>query len=1077
MAYPSGAIPVTGGIGTTASTDTFPTNYDYLMFGGLAVTGALTDLYAIPTQRRVFGMLRNVTSDGTSANNRTYMLANILLGGVDNDITNNSNWILYGSSAMLSPSGGVTSVNNATSDTSLTISPNTGAVKLAVNLANAFTWTGQHTFNAYAPIIGTATASSLAGFDASKNLVTLSAATARGYLGGTTIGQNIFTSTNPSAIAFLRANADNSVSWLSASAFITAIGGLGNALTSAYIFVGNASNVATGVAMSQDSSITNTGAVTNTGLRGVALPSLGASAGLLKYTGTGTNTWVFDTNTYLTGVVADAPLSGAGTSASHLVIATANTSTTGALSSTDWNTFNNKLGTALTSAYVFVGNGSNVATGVAISGDSTISNAGAMTNTGLRGVALPSLGVSAGYLKYTGTGTNTWVFDTSTFVTSVSVTTNQGVSGSSSGGATPALTISLGALTGVTSFNGLVVTANTGVITTGTWQGSVIGYSYGGTNANSAQGAMNNLAGAVTSGYYLRGNGTNVVMAAIQAGDVPTLNQNTTGQAGKVANAVTFNNGGSGAASGTTFDGSAAQTISYNTIGAAPASASGNYIQNTTSQQASSNFNISGAGVIGTTLTVNGGAFNLSHPSTASANNIVYVTGGVNKWFLGTSVSASSDNFEIYNGNTSKTSIKINTSDDGVTLAGALSGTSASFSGTLGVGTTTVQNPFSATIAAQIGSTSTVSSLLTLAGSSYGAIYFATGTTGYQPYSGYIQYTSSANSMLFATNGTVALTLASTGAATFASNVVATQINAGNYSITNSGFFGQYNTDNNSEVLFQSGASTNTRSGIAVRDSWNGSNNTASYVDLFVGTGSGRLNAVTINYTGAATFASNTYVGGATGLYASSNRGVLEVNGTSTSILALTTGGVKRGYLYSDGGSNMYISTEGSANIAMQAQGYVDIATNGTTSAIHISTSQAVSMSSTLSVQGTTASTSYTTGALVVSGGAGFAGAVYSNTGFFNTSDPRLKDFKSMPFSDSFAIKAKAYTMKVGHGDSSILRFGYDAKEVYNILPSTVSFSADKFAYRSLNMTDILVYKLQALENYVLELEQKLLNK
>ena len=39
------------------------------------------------------------------------------------------------------------------------------------------------------------------------------------------------------------------------------------------------------------------------------------------------------------------------------------------------------------------------------------------------------------------------------------------------------------------------------------------------------------------------------------------------------ANAVTFNNGGSGAASGTTFDGSTARTISYNTIGAQPVAA------------------------------------------------------------------------------------------------------------------------------------------------------------------------------------------------------------------------------------------------------------------------------------------------------------------------------------------------------------------------------------------------------------------------------------------------------------------------------------------------------------------------
>lgn len=42
------------------------------------------------------------------------------------------------------------------------------------------------------------------------------------------------------------------------------------------------------------------------------------------------------------------------------------------------------------------------------------------------------------------------------------------------------------------------------------------------------------------------------------------------GGAGTTVNAVTFNNAGSGAASGTTFDGSAARTISYNTIGAAP---------------------------------------------------------------------------------------------------------------------------------------------------------------------------------------------------------------------------------------------------------------------------------------------------------------------------------------------------------------------------------------------------------------------------------------------------------------------------------------------------------------------------
>jgi hypothetical protein len=57
---------------------------------------------------------------------------------------------------------------------------------------------------------------------------------------------------------------------------------------------------------------------------------------------------------------------------------------------------------------------------------------------------------------------------------------------------------------------------------------------------------MDALAGATTSGQYLRGNGTDVVMAAIVAGDVPTLNQNTTGTASNVTGTVAVLNGGTG---------------------------------------------------------------------------------------------------------------------------------------------------------------------------------------------------------------------------------------------------------------------------------------------------------------------------------------------------------------------------------------------------------------------------------------------------------------------------------------------------------------------------------------------------
>jgi hypothetical protein len=69
----------------------------------------------------------------------------------------------------------------------------------------------------------------------------------------------------------------------------------------------------------------------------------------------------------------------------------------------------------------------------------------------------------------------------------------------------------------------------------------------GGTGETTRQAAMDALAGAVTSGSYLRGNGTDVVMNTIQAADVPTLNQNTTGTASNVTGTVAIANGGTGA--------------------------------------------------------------------------------------------------------------------------------------------------------------------------------------------------------------------------------------------------------------------------------------------------------------------------------------------------------------------------------------------------------------------------------------------------------------------------------------------------------------------------------------------------
>jgi hypothetical protein len=54
------------------------------------------------------------------------------------------------------------------------------------------------------------------------------------------------------------------------------------------------------------------------------------------------------------------------------------------------------------------------------------------------------------------------------------------------------------------------------------------------------------IGGAAASGNYLRGNATNFVSSAIQAGDVPTLNQNTSGTASNVSGTPALPNGTTG---------------------------------------------------------------------------------------------------------------------------------------------------------------------------------------------------------------------------------------------------------------------------------------------------------------------------------------------------------------------------------------------------------------------------------------------------------------------------------------------------------------------------------------------------
>jgi hypothetical protein len=130
---------------------------------------------------------------------------------------------------------------------------------------------------------------------------------------------------------------------------------------------------------------------------------------ILRYNGTKyvpTSTGNLGTST--TGVTITNGSNAVIGSGTTIDIATASGTTTGLLTSTDWTTFNNKLSSTLNSGYIFVGNASNVATGVALSGDATISNTGAITVTGLQGRSVANTSPTNGQVLTWNNSTTQW---------------------------------------------------------------------------------------------------------------------------------------------------------------------------------------------------------------------------------------------------------------------------------------------------------------------------------------------------------------------------------------------------------------------------------------------------------------------------------------------------------------------------------------------------------------------------------------------------------------------------------------------------------------------------------------------
>ncbi len=111
----------------------------------------------------------------------------------------------------------------------------------------------------------------------------------------------------------------------------------------------------------------------------------------------------------------------------------------------------------------------------------------------------------------------------------------------------------------ITTTNGKIVTGSFGTAANTFCQGNDSRLSNARTPTNHGLVSGSHTASGLTTGHYLRATGsTSFAFSGILAGDIPTLNQNTTGQAGSVANSINAGNG----LSGSSYNGSSARTWS-----------------------------------------------------------------------------------------------------------------------------------------------------------------------------------------------------------------------------------------------------------------------------------------------------------------------------------------------------------------------------------------------------------------------------------------------------------------------------------------------------------------------------------
>lgn len=310
-------------------------------------------------------------------------------------------------------------------------------------------------------------------------------------------------------------------------------------LTGPITSVGNATSIAsqtgTGSKIVVDTSPTlvtpTIGAASASSINKVAITAPASGSTLTIADGTTlnaiANATVSNTNT---GDVTIGTASGLSLSGQAISLGLASTSTTGALSSTDWNTFNGKGAGTVTSVSITTANG--VSGSVATA---TTTPAITLTLGDITPLSVAATGTVTGS-NLSGTNTGNVTIGTANGLSLASQAISLGLSSTSTTGALSS--------TDWNTFNGKGVGSVTSV---GLTAPSIFGVA-GTPITGSGTLALTFATGQTANQFLATPNGSTgaVGLRAIVAADIPTLNQSTTGTALNVTGTVAIANGGTG---------------------------------------------------------------------------------------------------------------------------------------------------------------------------------------------------------------------------------------------------------------------------------------------------------------------------------------------------------------------------------------------------------------------------------------------------------------------------------------------------------------------------------------------------